>query len=72
MKQGLIIFQIIVTVLIIGSILLQAKGTGLGSSFGGSGELYQSKRGVERIVFYATIALSAIFAVLSLILITLP
>ncbi len=72
MKPILVIIQIIVSVLLVGSIILQAKGTGLGSSFGGSGEMYQSKRGVEKIVFYATITLTVIFAILSLLLIVLP
>lgn len=72
MKQILIIAEIIVTVLMIASIALQAKGTGLGSSFGGSGELYQSKQGVEKIVFYATIVFTVIFAIISLLLVVLP
>jgi len=72
MKQILVIIEILIAVSLIGTILLQVKGTGLGSSFGGSGELYQSKRGVEKIVFYATIILSLAFAVLSVLLIALP
>ena len=72
MKQTLIILEILVALFLVGSIILQAKGTGLGSSFGGSGELYQSKQGVEKIVFYATICLAAVFAILSLLLVALP
>lgn len=72
MKLVLIICQIIVTATLVGVILLQAKGTGLGSSFGGSGELYQSRRGVEKIIFVATIILAVVFAVLSLLLLVLP
>ncbi len=71
MKPVLIVLQIITAVFLIGSVILQAKGTGLGSSFGGSGELYQSKRGVEKIVFTSTIILTIIFALLSLLLIVL-
>lgn len=72
MRQILTALEIVVAVLLVGSILLQVKGTGLGSAFGGSGELYQSKRGVEKIVFYATIGLAFTFAILSLLLIILP
>lgn len=72
MKPAIIIIQIFVSVLLVSSVLLQAKGTGLGSSFGGSGEMYQSKRGVEKIVFVGTIILTVIFAILSLLLIVLP
>ena len=72
MKPVLIVLQIITAVFLIGSVILQAKGTGLGSSFGGSGELYQSKRGVEKIVFYATLVFGALFGLLSIFLIVLP
>ena len=43
------------------AIILQARGTGLGSVWGGGGETYRSKRGVEKILFIATIALAVIF-----------
>lgn len=72
MKNALIIVEVLVAVLLIGSILLQVKGTGLGASFGGGGEFYQSKRGVEKIVLYSTIALSALFATISLMLLLVP
>lgn len=72
MKNVLIVIEILVTVLLVGSILLQVKGTGLGSSFGGGGEFYQSKRGVEKIVLYATVFLACLFAVVSVVLLVLP
>ncbi|MBI4099648.1 preprotein translocase subunit SecG [Candidatus Microgenomates bacterium] len=72
MKEVLTIIEIVVAVALVATVLLQVKGTGLGSTFGGGGELYQSKRGVEKIVFYATIALAAVFGLLSLLLIALP
>lgn len=71
MKPILLILEIIASLFLIGTIILQVKGTGLGSAFGGSGELYQSKRGVEKIVFYATIFLCVTFAILSLSLLVL-
>ena len=37
------------------SILLQNRGTGLGGIFGGSGAVYRTKRGAEKILFWATI-----------------
>lgn len=55
--------QILISALLVGAILLQQRGTGLGSAFGGESQLYRSKRGVERIVFLATIILSILFAV---------
>lgn len=54
--------QITVSMLLIGAILLQQKGTGLGASFGGSGQIYRSKRGLEKILFWATIVLAVIFS----------
>ena len=47
-------------------ILLQAKGTGLSAVFGGEGGMYRSRRGVEKILHRATIALAAIFMVLAI------
>lgn len=52
---------------LIAVILLQAQGTGLGGVFGGGGEEYRSKRGVEKILFYLTIGLSVVFLGLSLL-----
>ena len=60
------IAQIIVSVLITGSILLQAQGSGLGSSWGGGGETYHTKRGVERVVFIFTIVAIVAFFALSM------
>ncbi len=60
------IIQILVSVLLVAMIVIQAKGTGLGSLFGGSGEFYRSKRGVERILFIATIILAALFLLTSI------
>jgi preprotein translocase subunit SecG len=57
------IIQIVIGALLVGAILLQQRGTGLGSTFGGESGMYRSKRGVERMLFIATIILSAIFAI---------
>ena len=63
----LIIVQIIVSLILISLILLQAKGTGLGSTFGGQSQAYHSKRGVEKIVFYSTIIAGIVFVIISLL-----
>lgn len=62
------IFEIISAVLLIIVILLQMQGSGLSSSFGGGGEFYRSKRSIEKLLIWATIALASVFAVLSIIL----
>jgi len=63
----LTILQIIIAISLIAIILLQAKGTGLGTTFGGQSQMYHSKRGVEKVVFYFTIVLAVIFIILSLV-----
>ncbi len=55
------VFQIVTSVLLIISILLQQRGSGLGSAFGGEGNVYRARRGVERILFIGTIVLSVLF-----------
>ncbi len=60
------IFQVITALAIIGVVLLQAKGQGLGNIFGGGGETYRTRRGVERVLFRGTIFLISLFVVLSI------
>lgn len=66
MKVAILIVQICVSVLLAGSILLQAKGTGLGSAFGETAQ-YRSKRGVEKLLYRATLVLTAFFLLTSLV-----
>ena len=68
----LLILQVIITVLLIGSILLQMQGTGLTAGFGGSGEFYRSKRSIEKLLIYATGVLAFLFAVVSIALLLFP
>jgi len=67
MKNLVVIVQIIFALLLMAAILIQAKGSGLGSAWGGSGEFYRSKRGVEKILFLATIVFAVIFLLLSIV-----
>jgi preprotein translocase subunit SecG len=60
------IAQIIISLLLIIVILLQNRGTGLGSSFGGTGGVYLTKRGLEKKLFIATIVLAVLFFAISL------
>ncbi len=66
MKIAITFIQIIVSVVLLLAILLQSKGTGLGSAFGGGGEIYRTKRGVEKILYLSTIVLVIIFLLSSL------
>ena len=49
-------------VLLMISILLQQRGATLGAGFGSSGELYTTRRGVDKNLFEATIVIAVIFA----------
>jgi preprotein translocase subunit SecG len=66
MQTTLLIIQSILAVIITGSVLLQAQGSGLGTTWGGGGETYHTKRGVEKVVFYLTCISVALFTVVSL------
>jgi len=63
------IVQIILCVAVIIFILLQVRGAGLGSAFGGSsaGSVFKTRRGVERLIFNMTITFVVLFALVSVI-----
>ena len=60
------IAQIIICVALITAILLQSKGTGLGSVFGGDGSVFRTRRGAEKGLFQLTIILAIAFGLLSI------
>jgi preprotein translocase subunit SecG len=55
------ITQIVLAVLLSAAILMQARGTGIGAAFGGGGNVYRTKRGVEKKLFQLTILLAILF-----------
>lgn len=67
MKQVIYFIQIILGVLLILVIIIQQKGSGLGSTFGGEMGFYRTRRGAEKLLFYVTIGLSIAFVLSSLI-----
>lgn len=68
MKQFLPILQIIVAILLIVFILLQQRGTALGSAFGGEGGgFYATRRGIQQKIFWATIVCGALFIILAIL-----
>jgi len=62
----LIILQVISAIFLIVLILLQNRGVGLSGIFGGSSNIYQTKRGLEKNLFIATIVIAAAFFLISL------
>ena len=61
------VIQIISAVALVAVILLQNRGTGLGAAFGGEGNVYRTKRGLEQVLFNATIVIAIIFLGVSLL-----
>jgi len=60
------VIQIITAILLIVVILLQQRGAGLSGIFGGSNDVFRTKRGLEKILFIATIIIAIIFFLISL------
>ena len=72
MNQILYYLQIAVSVILIVLIALQQRGVALGAGFGGGGEVYSAKRGAQKKIYYATIALATIFLVLGVLYVLIP
>jgi preprotein translocase subunit SecG len=58
---------IVISIVLIGLVLLQAKGGGLGSMFGGDGGVYKTRRGLEKTVYNATVVFAVLFLVISML-----
>ena len=67
MKPVVYLVQIIIGILLILVIIIQQKGSGLGAAFGSDLGFYRTKRGAEKLLFYATIVLSVAFTVSALV-----
>lgn len=66
MNSTLLVANIVVCILIIVFILLQGRGAGLGSAWGGGGETFQTRRGVEKVIMRLTVFLIFIFLAISI------
>jgi preprotein translocase subunit SecG len=60
------------SVLMILAILLQQRGASLGAGFGSSGELYTTRRGLDKNLYEASIVLAVIFVLSILVGLLLP
>jgi len=67
MKNILLILNIIFSVLIVVFILIQGRGAGLGSAWSGGGEMFQTRRGMEKMILWLTTISIFIFLVVSLV-----
>lgn len=63
----LAIGQMLIAVVLIGVILLQVQGGGLGGIFGQPDAVYRTRRGIERTLFRLTIILAAVFVVMAMV-----
>jgi preprotein translocase subunit SecG len=71
MEKILSIIQIILSVILVVSILLQSRGAGLSSAFGGDMSGFHTKRGIEKFLFFASIVLSTLFIVNAIVTLVL-
>ncbi|MBR2710389.1 preprotein translocase subunit SecG [Candidatus Saccharibacteria bacterium] len=67
--EGVTFISAFLTILLI---LLQQRGASLGAGFGSSGELYTTRRGLEKSLFVTTIVSSVVFVVSILGLLLIP
>lgn len=63
MSKTFAYIQIVLSVLLIISILLQNRGSGLSAAFGGDFGGFYTKRGLEKFLYYASSVLGALFVI---------
>ena len=61
------VVQIVLSVALILTILLQVKGGGLGGIFGQADTVYRTRRGVEKTLFQLTVVLAVLFIIVAII-----
>ena len=66
MKNLFLTLQIIFALVTIILVIIQSKGTGIGSAFGGDMGFYGTKRGAEKLLFGFTIVIAILFVISSL------
>ncbi len=67
----LAISQLVLAILLMVCVLLQQKGAGLGAAFGGSSAIYTTRRGVDKVLFQATIVTAILFFLVSIVYVLL-
>ncbi len=67
MDKVFTIIQLVLAIFLIIIILLQQRGSGLGAAFGSGGNIYGSRRGVDKILFQITIVISVLFFVAAIL-----
>jgi preprotein translocase subunit SecG len=68
MEVAIYLAMMLVSIVLIAAILLQARGGGLGSAFGGDNmSVQRTRRGFEKLLFQFTIGVSFVFFALALL-----
>jgi preprotein translocase subunit SecG len=67
-KDALRIAELILAVSLISLILMQSRGTSLGSVFGQEGSVFHTRRGAERVLFNVSIGTAIAFIIVSVAL----
>ena len=65
------VVQVVISIILTLLILIQSKGKGLASGIGDSIGMYRSRRGLEKVIFIATIVMTIVVVVNSILLLVL-
>ncbi len=66
LQKILLIVEVVICAILVVAVLLQNRAEGLGKMFGGGGEVFRTKRGLEKVLYYATIVLIIALIAISL------
>jgi protein translocase SecG subunit len=66
LHQIINIVQLVISVLLVLSILLQSRGAGLSGTFGGDSAVYTTRRGPEKMLYWITLILTLAFVGLAI------
>jgi len=67
-KDALRVGQLILAISLVCLILMQSRGTSLGSVFGQEGSVFHTRRGAERVLFNVSISVAVAFFFISVVL----
>ncbi len=67
MVTFVLIAQIILAILLVVLVVLQTQSSGAGSMFGSDTSVYRTRRGLEKTLYQATIGVSIVFIVISIL-----
>ena len=66
MEKILQIIEVVLAVILIISVLLQQRGSGLGGAFGSNAAAFSTRRGFDKFLYYTTIVTGTLFVLVAL------